>query len=155
MYFDLNISVPPPPAVVNYHKQNKKGKQKPRQGKPIEPPNGSWFSPEQIAAVDSRVEVLVYCTHATSHTSVFSILMFWVCIVGYTVFAFNQSIESAFTGHGHINYLDSLIQQLKPRDGVVYLKRLTILMDDMSDKGTGLVRPPPKCLSQMSFILSF
>ena len=72
--------------------------------------------------------------------------MFWLCIVGYTVFAFNQSIESAFTGHGHINYLDSLVQQLKKREGVVYLKRLTILMDDASDKGTGLVCPPEhKC----------
>ena len=65
MFFDLNISIPPPPTVVNYHQHNKKGKQKPGQGKPIEPPNGSWFSPEQIAAVDTRVEVLVYRTHAT------------------------------------------------------------------------------------------
>jgi len=78
-----------------------------------------------------------------------SVLMSLVCVVGYTVLAFNQSIESAFTGNGHINYLDSLIQQLKKREGVIYLKRLTILMDDASDKGTGLVRPPSpyhKCL---------
>jgi len=66
MFFDLNISVPPPPAVVLYRQQNKKGKQKPGQGKTIEPPNGSWFSPEQIAAVDTRVEVLVYRTYAAS-----------------------------------------------------------------------------------------
>jgi len=66
MYFDLNISVPPPPAVVNYHKQNKKGKQKRGEGKPIELPNGSWFSPEQIAAVDARVEVLVYRAYGAS-----------------------------------------------------------------------------------------
>lgn len=81
--------------------------------------------------------------------------MFCVRIVGYTVFAFNQTIESAFTAHGHINYLDSLVQQLKKRDGVVYLKRLTVLMDDTSDKGTGLVRPPAESLSQMHFIPSF
>ena len=81
--------------------------------------------------------------------------MFWLCIVGYTVFAFNQSIESTFTGHGHINYLDSLVQQLKKREGVVYLKRLTILMDDTSDKGPGLVSPPARSLTQMPFIPSF
>ena len=68
MYFDLNISVPPPPIVVNYNQQNKnkKGEQKPGQRKLIEPPNGSWFSPEQIAAVDARVEVLVYHTYAAT-----------------------------------------------------------------------------------------
>ena len=84
-----------------------------------------------------------------------AILISWLCIVGYTVFAFNQSIESAFTGHGHINYLDSLVQQLKKREGVVYLKRLTILMDDASDKGTGLVCPPARSLIQMPSIPSF
>jgi hypothetical protein len=61
MYFDLNIPVPPPPAVVTYH-QNKKGKQKPGQAQPIEPPNGSWFSPAQIAAIEARVEILVHRT---------------------------------------------------------------------------------------------
>jgi len=60
------------------------------------------------------------------------------------VLAFNQTIEFGFTAHGHINYLDSLVQQLKKREGVIYLKRLTILMDDTSDKGTGLVRLLPK-----------
>jgi len=66
MYFDLNISVPPPPTVVNYQQHNKKRKQKPGQGQTIEPPNGSWFSPEQIAAVDARVELLVHRTYAAS-----------------------------------------------------------------------------------------
>jgi len=63
MYFDLNISVPPPPTVVNFQQQNKKGKQKPGQGQTIEPPNGSWFSPAQIAAIEARVEILVHRTH--------------------------------------------------------------------------------------------
>ena len=70
--------------------------------------------------------------------------MYWTCTVGYTVLAFNQTIESVFTANGHINYLISLVQRLKKREGVIYLKRLTILMDDGSDKGTGLVRPLPK-----------
>jgi hypothetical protein len=60
MYFDLNISVPPPLAVVNYQQQNKKGKQKLVQGQSTEPPNGSWFSPAQIAAIESRIEILVH-----------------------------------------------------------------------------------------------
>ena len=67
MYFDLNISVPPPPAVVNYQQQNKKGKQKPSQIQHIQPPNGSWFSPAQIAAVEVRVEILVHRTSAAPY----------------------------------------------------------------------------------------
>ena len=66
MYFDLNISIPPPPAVVNYQQQNKKGKQKPGRGQTTEPPNGSWFAPAQIAAIEARVEILVHRTDATS-----------------------------------------------------------------------------------------
>jgi ribonuclease P/MRP protein subunit RPP1 len=81
--------------------------------------------------------------------------MFWICLVGYTVLAFNQTIESAFTANGHINYLDSLVQQLKKREGVIYLKRLTILMDDASDKGTGLVRLLPKSFSKQPLFAPF
>lgn len=66
MYFDLNIPVPPPPAVVNHQQQNKKGKQKSGQGQITEPPSGSWFAPAQIAAIEARVEILVYRTDAAS-----------------------------------------------------------------------------------------
>lgn len=66
MYFDLNISIPPPPAVINYQQQNKKGKQKSGQGQTIEPPSGSWFAPAQIAAIEARVEILVHRTNPES-----------------------------------------------------------------------------------------
>ena len=35
--------------------------------------------------------------------------------------------------------LDSLLNQLKKRSGIVFLKRLTIILDDDSEKGIGLV----------------
>ncbi|EMD32364.1 hypothetical protein CERSUDRAFT_23264, partial [Gelatoporia subvermispora B] len=38
----------------------------------------------------------------------------------------------------HINTLDALLGQLRKRDGVVYLKRLTIILDEESEKGFGL-----------------
>jgi ribonuclease P/MRP protein subunit RPP1 len=40
----------------------------------------------------------------------------------------------------HVNVLDGLIGQLRKRDGIAYLKRLTIVLDEDSEKGFGLVR---------------
>ena len=59
--------------------------------------------------------------------------------VGYTVIAFTQTIESSFSSSGHVNYLEEAVRRLKKREGVMFLKRLTILLDDASEKGTGLV----------------
>ena len=59
--------------------------------------------------------------------------------VGYTVVALNQTVQTCFSPNGHVNYLEELSRRLKRRDGLVILKRLTILLDDASEKGTGLV----------------
>jgi ribonuclease P/MRP protein subunit RPP1 len=61
-------------------------------------------------------------------------------IVGYTVIAFTQNIFSKVDAKTHVNVLDPLLSQLKKRVGVVFLKRLTVILDDESEKGTGLVR---------------
>lgn len=53
--------------------------------------------------------------------------------------AFTQTIESSFSSSGHVNYLEEVVRRLKKREGVIFLKRLTILLDDASEKGTGLV----------------
>ena len=68
-------------------------------------------------------------------------------LVGYTVFAFNQTAERKVDPKTFVNTLDPLFGQLRKRDGVVYLKRLTIVLDEESEKGFGLVRPCPTFLS--------
>ena len=54
--------------------------------------------------------------------------------------AFAQNVFSKVDANTHVNVLDPLLSQLKKRVGVVFLKRLTIILDDESEKGTGLVR---------------
>lgn len=56
------------------------------------------------------------------------------------MFAFNQTIQRKIDPKTHVNLLDSLLQQLRKRADVVYLKRLTIVLDEESEKGFGLVR---------------
>jgi hypothetical protein len=43
----------------------------------------------------------------------------------------------------HINVLDPLLDGLRKRPGIVFLKRLTIVLDEDSEKGFGLVRHFP------------
>jgi ribonuclease P/MRP protein subunit RPP1 len=59
--------------------------------------------------------------------------------VGYTVFALNQTVQKAVNPKSHTNILDSLVAQLNPRSGIILLKRLTIILDQDSEKGFGLV----------------
>jgi ribonuclease P/MRP protein subunit RPP1 len=61
--------------------------------------------------------------------------------VGYTVIAFNQVIHRKIDPKTHVNELDSLLGLLRKRAGVIVLKRLTIVLDEDSEKGFGLVRP--------------
>lgn len=42
----------------------------------------------------------------------------------------------------HINVLDPLLAQLRRRTNVVILKRITIVLDEESEKGFGLVCEP-------------
>lgn len=60
--------------------------------------------------------------------------------VGYTVIAFNQTVRKKVDVKIDVNVLDGALKQLKPRTGIVYLKRLTIVLDEDSEKGFGLAR---------------
>ena len=60
--------------------------------------------------------------------------------VGYSVLAFNQHIKSKVEPKTFTNMLDPLLRQVKKRHGIIYLKRLTIVLDEDSEKGFGLVR---------------
>lgn len=61
-------------------------------------------------------------------------------IVGYTVIALNQVVHKKVDSKSHANVLDVLIPRLRERPGIIYLKRLTIVLDEDSEKGFGLVR---------------
>ena len=61
-------------------------------------------------------------------------------LVGYTVLGFNQIVETKVDPKTHINIIDPLLGQLRKRAGVLYLKRLTVVLDEISEKGNGLVR---------------
>lgn len=61
-------------------------------------------------------------------------------VVGYTAVAFNQIAVKRVDPKSHVNILDGLVSRLRSRPGVVYLKRLTIVLDEDSEKGFGLVR---------------
>ena len=53
-------------------------------------------------------------------------------LVGYTVLGFNQIVETKVDPKTHINILDPLLGQLRKRAGVLYLKRLTVVLDEIS-----------------------
>lgn len=54
--------------------------------------------------------------------------------------AFNQIVHTRIDPKTHINAVDHLLGTLRKRVGVIYLKRLTIVLDENSEKGFGLVR---------------
>ena len=53
--------------------------------------------------------------------------------------AFSQTVHKKIDVKSHVNVLDSLLSQLRQRVGVIFLKRLTIILDEDSEKGFGLV----------------
>ncbi len=55
--------------------------------------------------------------------------------------AFTQTVAKKVDPKTHVNILDPLLGQLASRKGVVYLKRLSIILDGDSEKGFGLVSP--------------
>ncbi|EIW62064.1 PHP domain-like protein [Trametes versicolor FP-101664 SS1] len=113
MFADLNVPVPTLTKQQLTQAASKKGKGKQEQTGP--PPA---FSPAQITAIESRLDLLVH--------------------LGYTIVAFNQTVERKVDPKTHVNTLDPLLAQLRKRQGVVYLKRLTIVLDEDSEKGFGL-----------------
>lgn len=76
--------------------------------------------------------------------------MEWARTVGYTVLALTQTVHKKVEQKTFVNALDALLGsvnernkgrgQLKAREGIVFLKRLTIVLDEDSEKGFGLVR---------------
>ena len=122
MYFDLNFLVPPTGPA-------NKGKGK--QSQPI------LYSQTQIEAIEARIDLLVHCTRALVVT-VKSMLIGRP--VGYSVVAFNQCITTKVEPKTFVNALDPLLRLVKKRPGIIYLKRLTIVLDEDSEKGFGLVR---------------
>lgn len=65
------------------------------------------------------------------------------------MFAFNQTIQRKIDPKTHVNVLNPLLGQLRKRKDVVYLKRLTIVLDEESEKGFGLVRRIPTSPTQL------
>ena len=61
-------------------------------------------------------------------------------VVGYNAIAFNQVVHKKIDPKTFVNGIDLLLERLRKRSGIIYLKRLTIVLDEDSEKGFGLVR---------------
>ncbi|KAG6826912.1 hypothetical protein H0H92_013937 [Tricholoma furcatifolium] len=114
MYYDLNVPIPTSSATIgaSVSKKGKGKQQNPLQGAP------AVFTALQIDSIDARIDLLVR--------------------LGYTVIAFNQLAHKRVDPKTHVNTAEALVSQLKKRQGVVYLKRLSIILDEESEKGFGL-----------------
>ncbi|KAJ3518226.1 hypothetical protein NMY22_g13791 [Coprinellus aureogranulatus] len=77
------------------------------------------FSSAEIEALEAKVDLLVH--------------------LGYTVLAFTQTVHKKIDSKTHVNVLDVVLSRLKSRPGVVFLKRLSIVLDEDSEKGFGLI----------------
>ncbi|KAF8552339.1 hypothetical protein OG21DRAFT_1498513 [Imleria badia] len=100
----------------NFQKQTQHVKKS--KGKQPQATSTIVFTPAQVAAIEARIDLLVH--------------------LGYTVIALNQTVEKKIDPKTHVNILHTLLPQLKKRIGVVFLKRLTIHIDEDSEKGFGL-----------------
>ncbi|KAG2365700.1 RNase P subunit p30-domain-containing protein [Suillus spraguei] len=109
MHFDLNFPVTA--SGSTYQPKKNKNKQ-PQQS------SSAAFTPAQIKGIEARLDLLEH--------------------LGYTVIAFNQSVNKKIDPKTHVNILDGLLKQLRARPRTVFLKRLTIVLDNDSEKGFGL-----------------
>ncbi|KAG9309685.1 PHP domain-like protein [Chiua virens] len=112
MYFDLNV------PVVAHQSHGPALQSKKSKGKQPQVTSAVVFTPAQVAAVEARIDLLVH--------------------LGYTVIALNQTVDRKIDPKAHVNIIDALLPQLKHRPGIVFLKRLTIHIDEDSEKGFGL-----------------
>ncbi|GJF00002.1 PHP domain-like protein [Phanerochaete sordida] len=115
MYIDLNVPVPVVADAAPVQSKKNKGKQAQQPQK--EQPAVS-FTPAQLAAIEARIDLLVY--------------------LGYTVLALNQTVQKKIDPKTHVNVVEPLLARLRKRSGVAFLKRLTIVLDEDSEKGFGL-----------------
>jgi ribonuclease P/MRP protein subunit RPP1 len=134
MFIDLNIPTPTIPihASAAPKKQKGKGSQQPLQAQIP----AVTFTPAQLTAIESRLDVLEHCMQSYF---IQSTLADSNRAVGYTVFALNQVIQKKIDAKTHVNTLDPLLDKLKKRTNITFLKRLTIVLDEESEKGFGLV----------------
>ncbi|KAJ3922508.1 PHP domain-like protein [Lentinula edodes] len=110
MFFDLNIPV----NTTASSSGPKKGK-----GKQQQASNSPQFTVAQLNAIDAHLDLLVH--------------------LGYTVICFNQTVNKKIDPKIHVNPLNELLEKLKPRPGILFLKRLSVILDEDSEKGFGLI----------------
>jgi len=90
------------------------------------------YSQAQIEAIEARIDILVH--------------------LGYSVVAFNQVIKTKVEPKTFVNALDPLLRLMKKRPGLIYLKRLTIVLDEDSEKGFGLTNAHSNLFSPFDVI---
>lgn len=153
MYFDLNVPVPIPASLAsssNAGNQSKKGKGKAQQQQPSQAASAVVYSPAQITALEARIDLLIHCRSFYFPVTLEHHAYILVRTVGYTVIALTQTVHKKVEPKTFVNTLDALLGsgnernkgggQLKTREGIIFLKRLTITLDEDSEKGFGLVR---------------
>ncbi|THV00317.1 PHP domain-like protein [Dendrothele bispora CBS 962.96] len=137
MFFDLNVPISLSPVgsqVQNKNSSSKKGKAKQNQNQ-NQAGNASaalQFTAAQLSAIEAHLDLLVH--------------------LGYTVLALNQTIHKKIDPKTHINILDILLNQLKPRTGLVLLKRLSVILDEDSEKGFGLTSSSTQLLASYDLV---
>ncbi|KAG5644440.1 hypothetical protein DXG03_008535 [Asterophora parasitica] len=105
----FDLNIPIPNVAAPGSSTKGKGKQQTSS-------SGVTFTASQIIAIEGRIDLLVR----------------------YTVIAFNQLVHKRVDSKTHVNSADSIVNQLRRRSGIIYLKRLSIILDDDSEKGFGL-----------------
>jgi ribonuclease P/MRP protein subunit RPP1 len=109
-----------------------------KKGKGKQQSHGVAYNTTQINAMEARVDLLVRCeSHSLYSRAVLSATFY--SQVGYTVIGFNQLVHKKVEPKTHVNILDNLVSQLRQRPGIVFLKRLSVVLDEDSEKGFGLV----------------
>ena len=101
---------------------------------PVSPQNAKG---PQISTIEAQVDILIHCQ--SQQSSLFNNNLAEQSQVGYSVIAFSQTVLKKVDPKNHSNFLDGLLNQLRPRPGILYLKRLNIVLDQDSEKGFGLV----------------
>ncbi|KLO12317.1 PHP domain-like protein [Schizopora paradoxa] len=134
MYVDLNVTIPAPAIQPQKHGQSsKKSKGKQQQAESLAQPTATVaFNAAQLAKIESRIDLLVR--------------------LGYTVLALTQNAVSKVDTKTHTNTLDALLPNLRKREGVLFLKRLTIELDNESEKGFGLTQAATQLFSSYDII---
>ncbi|KAJ4488391.1 PHP domain-like protein [Lentinula aciculospora] len=110
MFYDLNIPI----TTTISNSGSKKGK-----GKQPQATSSPHFTAAPLSAIDAHLDLLIH--------------------LGYTVICFNQTVNKKIDPKIHVNVLNEMLDKLKPRPGILFLKRLSIILDEDSEKGFGLI----------------